>query len=308
MKTIVVTGGAGFIGSHLCDALIKENRVICVDNLGSGSFDNIRHLLTNPNFLFIEYDVTSPLLLAAKIDEIYHLASRASPVDYQEYPVETALTNSIGLNNMIRLAKKNNATILFSSTSEAYGEPKEHPQKESYWGNVNPVGIRSCYDESKRFGEALLMAYHRKYSTKIKIVRIFNTYGPRMRKNDGRVIPNFIMQALHNEPITIYGDGSQTRSFCYVSDLVDGLIKMMASDSTGPKNLGNPGEYTILELAQKIIELTGSQSELVFKELPADDPTRRRPDISEARKLLGWEPLVPLVEGLKPTIEHFKNV
>ena len=254
----LVTGGAGFIGSHLCEYLLKEgHEVICVDNLGSGNFDNVRHLTENKKFRFIKHNIIEPLqLIEGKIDYIFHLASRASPQDYQQYPVETALANSVGTDRMAKLALAKNARILFTSTSEAYGEPKEHPQKESYWGNVNPVGVRSCYDESKRFAEALLMGYHREYNVDIKIVRIFNTYGPRMRLDDGRVIPNFITQALQNKPLTIYGDGSQTRSFCYVDDMVEGIVKMMKSDEIGPKNLGNPKEYTVLETAKLIKKLT----------------------------------------------------
>ena len=309
MKTIIVTGGAGFIGSHLCDLLIeKGNKVICLDNLGSGNAENIKHLLDNENFIFIKHNVIDKFETSEDIDQIYHLASRASPVDYQTYPVETALTNSIGTKNMLDLAKEKNATILFASTSEAYGEPKVHPQTEDYWGNVNPIGIRSCYDESKRFGEALMMAYMREYGTDIKIVRIFNTYGPRMRKDDGRVIPNFIMQALEDKDITIYGDGSQTRSFCYVSDLICGLYLMINSKYVGPKNLGNPKEYTILETAKKIKELIKSDSNFIFKELPKDDPTRRRPDITLARDLLDWEPKINFDDGLKKTVEFFKSI
>lgn len=305
---IIVTGGAGFIGSHLCEFLVnKGENVICIDNLGSGRAENIGHLKERSNFRFVKHDVTKPYEETEKIDQIYHLASRSSPMDYQQFPVETALANSVGLNNMIKIALKNDAVILFSSTSEAYGEPKIHPQPENYWGNVNPVGIRSCYDESKRFGEALLMAYHRKYNAKVKIVRIFNTYGPRMRKDDGRVIPNFIQQALNNRPITIYGDGKQTRSFCYITDLIDGIAKMMESNETGPKNLGNPNEMTILDTAKKIIEISGSKSNIVFQKLPEDDPTKRQPDISEARRLLGWEPEVSFGEGIKETIEWFRN-
>jgi nucleoside-diphosphate-sugar epimerase len=306
---IVVTGGAGFIGSHLCERLLKEGHdILCVDNLGSGTMDNIQHLMKNKNFKFIKHNVIEPLqLIEGRIDQIYHLASRASPIDYQEYPVETALANSVGTDRMAKLALDKNARILFSSTSEAYGEPREHPQKESYWGNVNPVGVRSCYDESKRFGEALLMAYYREYGVDIKIVRIFNTYGPRMRLDDGRVIPNFITQALKDEPITIYGEGKQTRSFCYVEDLVDGLIRMMNSKEIGPKNLGNPKEFTILETANLIKKYTNSKSELVFKPLPKDDPTKRQPDISHARELLEWEPKVKFEDGLKKTIEWFKT-
>jgi nucleoside-diphosphate-sugar epimerase len=306
---IIVTGGAGFIGSHLCERLLKEgNNVICVDNLGSGNIENIQHLLPNKNFRFIKHNVIEPLQrIEGKIDQIYHLASRASPIDYQEYPVETALANSVGTDRMVNLALDKNARILFTSTSEAYGEPREHPQKESYWGNVNPVGVRSCYDESKRFGEALMMAYHREYGVDIKIVRIFNTYGPRMRVDDGRVIPNFITQALKNKSITIYGDGKQTRSFCYVEDMVDGIIKMMNSKEIGPKNLGNPKEFTMLDTAKLIIKFTGSKSKLVYMPLPEDDPTKRQPDISKAREFLGWEPKVDFEMGLKKTIDWFNE-
>lgn len=305
----LVTGGAGFIGSHLCERLIKEgNEVICIDNLGSGNFENVRHLSSNKKFRFIKHNIIEPLqLIEGRIDGIYHLASRASPKDYQKYPVETALANSVGTNRMAKLALAKNAKILFTSTSEAYGEPKEHPQKETYWGNVNPVGIRSCYDESKRFGEALLMAYYREYNVDIKIIRIFNTYGPRMRIDDGRVIPNFISQCLQNKPITIYGDGSQTRSFCYVDDLVEGIIKMMNSKERGPKNLGNPREFTILETAKLIKKMTNSSSKLVFEKLPTDDPSKRQPDISKARALLNWEPKINFEEGLKITIKIFKE-
>lgn len=308
MRTII-TGGAGFIGSHLSDYLLdKGNEVICIDNFCTGHINHIKHSLNNKSFRFIKHDITESFNIYGKIDQIYHLASRASPVDYQKYPIHTALTNSIGTNNLVKLALKKNATLLFSSTSEAYGEPKVHPQREDYWGNVNPVGIRSCYDESKRFGEALLMAYHRSKNAKIKIVRIFNTYGPRLRPGDGRVISNFIIQCLKNEPITIYGDGKQTRSFCYVSDTVDGLFKMINSGEIGPKNIGNPNEITILNLAKKIKKLTKSNSEFVFKELPKDDPTKRRPDISKARKLLNWKPEINMNDGLIKTINWFKQI
>jgi dTDP-glucose 4,6-dehydratase len=305
----LVTGGSGFIGSHLCERLLKDGHdVICIDNLGSGNFDNIKHLANNRHFTFIKHNVIEQLqLIEGKIDFIFHLASRASPKDYQEYPVETALANSVGTDRMAKLALAKNSKILFTSTSEAYGEPKEHPQRESYWGNVNPVGIRSCYDESKRFGEALLMAYHREYKVDVKIVRIFNTYGPRMRIDDGRVIPNFITQALQGKAMTIYGDGSQTRSFCYVDDMVEGLLRMMKSTETGPKNLGNPKEYTIIQTARIIKEIIGSESEFVYKDLPKDDPTKRQPDISMARNLLSWEPKVEFDEGLKKTILYFKK-
>lgn len=307
MSTALITGGAGFIGSHLCDFLIKkEDRVICIDNMGSGTGRNIEHLKENSNFSFIEHDIIKPLELNEKIERIYHLASRASPADFPKFPIEILMTNSVGTYNMLELARKNNAKILFASTSEVYGDPKEHPQKETYWGNVNPTGPRSCYDESKRFGEALCFAYNREYGTDIKIVRIFNTYGTRMRPNDGRVIPNFIKQALNNKPLTVYGDGSQTRSFCYVSDLIEGICKMMESDITGPVNLGNPSEISILETAKLIKKLTDSKSEIVFKPLPKDDPVRRRPDITLAKKKLGWEPRIGFEEGLKKTIEWFK--
>jgi len=308
MKTVLVTGGAGFIGSHLCELLLKRgHKVICADNLGSGNRRNVEHLLTNDNFSFMQHDIVNPLHVDGPLDQIYHLASRASPVDYQQYPVETALANSMGTHNMIKLAMEKNATLLFSSTSEAYGEPKVHPQVESYWGNVNPVGVRSCYDESKRFGEALLMAYKRQYNVDIKIVRIFNTYGPRMRLDDGRVIPNFITQVLKNKPITIYGDGMQTRSLCYVSDLVDGLYMMMNSGHVGPKNLGNPEEITMLDLAKKIKNIAASSSEFVFHPLPEDDPTKRQPDISMAMQMLGFQPRVSMDEGLQKTVEWFKE-
>jgi dTDP-glucose 4,6-dehydratase len=317
---IIITGGAGFIGSHLCEFLLnKGDNIICVDNLGSGDRKNIKEFENKENFVFIEFDITKSLEEFEKIIEekgfgkenkihqIYHLASRASPNDYQEFPVETALSNSLGLNNMIKLSMKHDAVVLFSSTSEAYGQPKVHPQPETYWGNVNPVGIRSCYDESKRFGEALMMAYHRKFKAKVKIIRIFNTYGPKMRKDDGRVIPNFIQQALNNEEITIYGNGEQTRSFCYVTDLVEGIVKMMNSAEIGPKNLGNPREMTILECAQKVIDAAGSNSKLMFNTLPEDDPTKRQPDISSARQFLDWEPKIEFEEGIKKTIEWFKE-
>ncbi len=308
MSWVLVTGGAGFIGSHLCDYLIRTGHdVICVDNLGSGTKENIKHLMKLKNFRFIEHDIIKPFDIKEDIYQIYHLASRASPRDYEEYPIETALTNSVGTLNMIKLAMKKNSTLLFTSTSEAYGEPKVHPQIENYWGNVNPIGKRSCYTESKRFGEALIMAYYRKFGIKIKIVRIFNTYGPRMRKHDGRVIPNFIEQCLSNKSITIFGDGSQTRSFCYISDMVDGIYKMMHSGWVGPKNLGNPSEITILELAKLIKRLTKSKSKFVYKELPEDDPTKRQPDISKARQMLDWQPKVRLEEGLKRTIEWFRK-
>ena len=304
MTRILITGGAGFIGSHLCDYLIKKgNDVICVDNLFSGSKDNIRHLLSHPCFKFIHHDITNPLFI--EVDQIFHLACPASPVHYQYNPIKTIKTNVMGTINMLGLAKRVGARILLSSTSEVYGNPKVHPQKEEYWGNVNPIGPRSCYDEGKRVAETLMMDYHRQNNVDIRIVRIFNTYGPRMALDDGRVISNFIVQALKGEPITVYGDGGQTRSFCYVSDLIEGLIKAMESDLIGPVNLGNPNEIKIIELAKTILKLTNSKSEIVFRPLPPDDPIRRCPDITLARKRLNWQPIVPLEEGLKETIRYF---
>lgn len=307
MKTDIVTGGAGFIGSHLCEYLLERgDHVICVDKLSSGKTDNIQHLMNNPNFTFREADITAKEL-DDNVDFIYHFASRASPVDYQEHPVETALSNSLGTHNMIKLALKNDATLLFASTSEIYGDPEEHPQTEEYWGNVNPIGLRSCYDESKRFGEALIMSYIRQHGLKAKIIRIFNTYGPRMRIDDGRVIPNFMKQSLNNEPITVYGDGSQTRSYCFVKDLVEGICRMMNSGETGPINLGNLDEYSIIDTANIIKSLTKSSSEITFKKLPDDDPAKRRPDITKARERLGWEPKVNFEDGLKQTLEYFRK-
>ena len=304
MARILITGGAGFIGSHLCDYLIeKGNYVICVDNLFSGSKDNIHHLLSHPCFKFIHHDITDPLFI--EVDQIFHLACPASPVHYQYNPIKTIKTNVMGTINMLGLAKRVGARILLSSTSEVYGNPKVHPQKEEYWGNVNPIGPRSCYDEGKRVAETLMMDYHKQNNVDIRIVRIFNTYGPRMAVDDGRVISNFIVQALKGEPITVYGDGGQTRSFCYVSDLIEGLIKAMESDLIGPVNLGNPNEIKIIELAKIILKLTNSKSEIVFRPLPPDDPIRRCPDITLARKRLNWQPIVPLEEGLKETIRYF---
>ena len=306
MSNVIVTGGAGFIGSWLCEYLLKQgDKVDCVDNLSSGKRENIEYLMNNPNFGFIEADVTD-FLFEGEVDQIYHLASRASPVDYQDHPVETALSNSIGTHNMIKLALDNDAVLLFASTSEVYGDPREHPQTEDYWGNVNPIGVRSCYDESKRFGEALIMSYMRQNNLKAKIVRIFNTYGPRMRTDDGRVIPNFVSQALKNEPITVYGDGKQSRSFCYIDDLVLGLHKMMNSEETGPVNLGNSEEYAIMDAANMIKDSTNSSSEIVFRELPKDDPVKRRPDITKAKERLGWEPEMDFKDGLQKTIEFFR--
>lgn len=306
MKKILITGGAGFLGSNLCEKLLNQgNKVICLDNLYTGKEKNIHHLLNNPNFEFIIHDVINPIDI--KVDEIYNLACPASPPFYQAQPIETTKTCVYGAINMLELAKKNNAKILQASTSEVYGEPEIHPQPENYRGNVNPIGIRSCYDEGKRAAESLFFDYHRIYNVNIKIIRIFNTYGPKMNPDDGRVVSNFIVQALNNQPITIYGDGNQTRSFCYVDDLLNGMVKLMNSNITGPINIGNPGEFTMLELAEKIINLTNSKSQLIFKPLPGDDPTRRKPDISLAKKELNWEPTINLEEGLKRTIEYFKD-
>ncbi|OAV67768.1 dTDP-glucose 4,6-dehydratase [Bacteroidales bacterium Barb6] len=308
MKQIVVTGGAGFIGSHLCERLLKEgNTVICIDNYFTGRKQNIVHLLDNPYFELVRHDITFPYYVEA--DEIYNLACPASPVHYQFDPVSTVKTSVIGAINMLGLAKRIKARILQASTSEVYGDPSVHPQKESYWGNVNPIGIRSCYDEGKRCAETLFMDYHRQNKVDIKIIRIFNTYGTNMRPDDGRVISNFIVQALKGEALTIYGDGTQTRSFQYVDDLIEGMIRMMATDHfTGPVNIGNPNEFTMLELAEMVIRLTNSTSKIIFQPLPADDPKQRRPDISLAKeKLNGWEPKIPLEEGLKRTINYFHH-
>lgn len=310
MKTIVVTGGAGFLGSNLCDVLIKNNeKVICVDNLFTGSKDNIEHLLTNGNFEFINHDIIEPLFLdTLMIDQIYNLACPASPIQYQINPVRTIKANTIGVINMLGLAKKHRARILQASTSEVYGDPLEHPQKESYKGNVNTIGPRSCYDEGKRVAETLFFDYRRQHNLDIKVARIFNTYGPRMYENDGRVVSNFIVKALKNEPLEIYGNGLQTRSFCYVSDLITGLVTFMNTENfTGPVNIGNPIELEVKELAKKIIKLTKSKSKIIYKELPQDDPLKRRPDITLAKKMLKWEPKVPIDEGLTNTIEFFRQ-
>lgn len=306
-KKILVTGGAGFIGSHLCDRLLSAgHEVLCLDNFFTGSRENIGHLLRNDNFKIIDHDITEPF--DAPVSQIYNLACPASPIHYQFDPIKTVKTSTVGMVNMLELAQKHKARILQASTSEIYGDPEVHPQKETYWGNVNPIGPRSCYDEGKRVAETLCMDYFREKKVDIRIVRIFNTYGPRMHRNDGRVVSNFIVQALMGSPITIYGDGSQTRSFAYVSDTVDGLIKMMEQDdSVGPINIGNPTENSMKELAEKIIALIGSKSKIVFKSLPEDDPKRRRPDISLAKKILHWEPFVSLEDGLKKTIEYFSQ-
>jgi len=307
MKRVLVTGGAGFIGSHLCERLVNEGRdVVCLDNYFTGSKDNIRHLLGCGNFELVRHDVTSPYYI--EVDEIYNLACPASPIHYQYNPIKTVKTSVMGAINMLGLAKRVRAVILQASTSEVYGDPEIHPQTEDYWGHVNPIGIRSCYDEGKRMAETLFMDYHRQNGVKIKIVRIFNTYGPRMRADDGRVVSNFIVQALRGEPITIYGDGSQTRSFQYVSDLVEALVRMTGTgdEVTGPVNIGNPAEFTVLALAETVRELTGSRSEIVRRPLPSDDPRQRKPDIALAHELLdGWQPAVQLREGLTRTIEYF---
>ena len=308
-KRILITGGAGFLGSHLCERLLAEgNDILCVDNFYSGTKDNVAHLMGNPHFELMRHDVTFPLYV--EVDEIYNLACPASPVHYQWDPVQTTKTSVHGAINMLGLAKRTKARIFQASTSEVYGDPEVHPQPESYWGKVNPIGIRSCYDEGKRCAETLFFDYHRQHQVDIKVARIFNTYGPRMHPNDGRVVSNFIVQALRGEDITIYGDGSQTRSFCYVDDLIEGFVRLMASPDgvTGPINLGNPNEFTIRQLAEMVIELTGSASKLVFKPLPADDPMQRQPDIRLARERLGWEPTVPLREGLGHTIAFFDRL
>ncbi len=309
MNRILVTGGAGFLGSHLCERLLNEgNDVICVDNLFTGSKDNIRKLIGNPYFEFIRHDVTEPLYV--EVDQIYNLACPASPPHYQYNPIKTAKTSVYGAMNMLGLAKRTHARILQASTSEVYGNPEVHPQPESYRGNVNPIGIRSCYDEGKRMAETLFFDYHRQHDVDIKVIRIFNTYGPRMNQNDGRVVSNFIVQALKGEDITIYGDGSQTRSFCYVDDMIEGMIRMMNSRNgfTGPVNLGNPGEFTMKQLADIVIELTHSSSKIVYMPLPSDDPTQRKPIIDLAKKELSWQPTIKLEDGLKKTIEYFKTV
>ena len=306
-KIVLVTGGAGFIGSHLCTRLIKEGyQVICMDNLITGKEANITHLLESPNFQFVRHDVSKYINISEPLDYILHFASPASPIDYQKIPIQTLKAGSLGTHNTLGLALAKKSKYMLASTSEVYGDPLINPQPESYWGNVNPIGIRGCYDEAKRFAEAIVMAYHRIHKVDTRIVRIFNTYGPRMRKNDGRAAPNFINQALKNKPITVYGDGKQTRSFCYVSDLIEGIYKLMMSDINKPVNLGNPDEYTIIEFAEIIKKLTKSKSEIIFKELPIDDPHVRCPDISKANKELAWEPRISLENGLKETIEWFK--
>lgn len=308
-KQVLITGGAGFVGSHLCERLLNDgNDVICVDNFFTGTKDNVLHLLDNPHFELMRHDVTFPLYV--EVDEIYNLACPASPIHYQHDPVQTTKTSVHGAINMLGLAKRVNAKIFQASTSEVYGDPQVHPQTEDYWGHVNPIGYRSCYDEGKRCAETLFFDYRRQHNLRIKVARIFNTYGPKMHPNDGRVVSNFIMQALQNQDITIYGDGQQSRSFCYVDDLVEVFVRFMASDDdfTGPMNTGNPGEFTIKELAEKVIDLIGSSSKLVYKPLPSDDPIQRQPDISLAKSKLGWKPGIQLEEGLKKTIPYFEGM
>ncbi|HEX7958586.1 MAG TPA: UDP-glucuronic acid decarboxylase family protein [Terriglobales bacterium] len=304
---ILVTGGAGFLGSHLCDALLAEgHRVLCVDSLITGRAANIAHLKSEPRFEFRELDITEPYE-CGPVDYIFDFASPASPVDYMQHGIETLKVGSLGVFNTVELARKHNATFFLASTSECYGDPHEHPQKESYWGNVNPVGPRSVYDESKRFAEATTVAYHRYHKVDIRIVRIFNTYGPRLQLNDGRVISNFMKQALRGEDLTVYGDGSQTRSFCYVSDEIEGILKLAWSRETEPTNIGNPDEFTILECAKEVLAVTDSKSKIAFKPLPQDDPKQRRPDITKAKRLLGWEPTTDLRTGLKLSLDYFRN-
>ena len=307
METVCITGGAGFIGSHLCDYFLdRGQRVVCLDNLLTGSTDNIAHL-HNRDFLYINHDVTQYIFLAGSVHYILHFASPASPIDYQLLPIQTLKVGSLGTHKALGLAREKGARFLLASTSEVYGDPLEHPQKETYWGNVNPVGPRGVYDEAKRFAEAMTMAYHRHHGLETRIVRIFNTYGPRMRLDDGRAIPTFLRQALFNEDLTVFGDGSQTRSFCYVSDLVEGLGRLLLSDQTGPVNLGNPAEMSLLQLAETILRLTRSRSRIAFRPLPEDDPRVRQPDITLARQALGWEPKVALEEGLSLTIDDFRR-
>lgn len=308
MPRALVTGGAGFLGSHLCTYMLdKGYEVICMDNLITGDMDNVGHLFGNKNFSFIKYDVTNFIHVEGEIDFIYHFASPASPIDYLELPIQTLKVGSLGTHKALGLAKEKKATFILASTSEVYGDPLIHPQQESYWGNVNPVGPRGVYDEAKRFAEAMTMAYHRYHGVSTRIVRIFNTYGPRMRLNDGRALPNFMTQGLQGKPITVFGDGSQTRSFCFVQDLIRGIFLLANSDETDPVNIGNPHELTILDFAKKVVELTGSRSEIAYKPIPEDDPKVRQPDITRAREILGWEPEVTLDEGLAQTLDYFKK-
>ena len=304
---ILLTGGAGFLGSHLAERLLKEgHQVVCMDNLITGNTDNIAHLSGNENFEFIKHDVSKYIYVKGKIDAVMHFASPASPIDYLEHPIKTLKVGSLGTHNALGVAKEHNARFLLASTSEVYGDPLVNPQPETYWGNVNPIGPRGVYDEAKRFGEAITLAYHRAHGVDTKIVRIFNTFGERMRVHDGRVVPNFVDQALKGEPLTVYGDGAQTRSFCYVSDLVEGIYRLLNSDLNEPVNIGNPREMSIVQFAEKIIELTGSASKIVYEDLPINDPKVRRPDITKAKEKLGWEPVVELEDGLKRTIAFFK--
>jgi dTDP-glucose 4,6-dehydratase len=307
MRT-VITGGAGFVGSHLCERFLAEGHiVVCVDNFITGSPANLEHLRSSDRFTFVRHDISHPFEIDNPVDNVLHFASPASPVDYLRHPIPTLKVGSLGTYNTLGLAKLHKARYLLASTSEVYGDPQEHPQREDYWGHVNPIGLRGVYDEAKRFAEAMTMAYHRSHGVLTHICRIFNTYGERMRLDDGRVLPNFMGQALRGEPLTIYGDGSQTRSFCYISDLVEGIVRLLATDFHDPVNLGNPNEVSILDFAKEVIALTGSRSTIVFKPLPQDDPRVRRPDIERARRLLGWEPRIDRHEGLRPTLEHFRN-
>lgn len=308
MATAVITGGSGFLGSHLCDKLINEGMtVICIDNLLTGSLDNIQHLFGNPNFRFINHDVTNFIHVPGKVDYILHFASPASPIDYHQLPIQTLKVGSLGTHKALGLAKEKGARFLLASTSEVYGDPLEHPQKETYWGNVNPIGPRGVYDEAKRFAEALTMAYQRYHNLETRIVRIFNTFGTRMRLNDGRAIPAFFSQALNNEPITVFGDGTQTRSFIYIDDEVDGIYRLLLSDENEPVNIGNPEEITVKQIAEEIIQITNSSSKIIYNPLPVDDPQVRQPDISKAKHILGWEPKVQRIDGLKKTMEYFRN-
>ncbi len=307
-KRVMITGGAGFIGSHLCERFLREDfEVLCLDNLITGEIDHIEHLFENKNFTFLQKDITNYIHVTGELHYILHFASPASPIDYLELPIQTMKVGSLGTHNVMGLALAKDARVLFASTSEVYGDPLVHPQTEDYWGNVNPVGPRGVYDEAKRFSEAMVMAYNRRHGVETRIVRIFNTFGPRMRRRDGRVVPAFMDQALHGEDLTVFGDGSQTRSFCYVSDLVEGIYRLMFSDHEMPVNIGNPSEMTILEFAKKIIEISGAKSSIVYKDLPVDDPKQRKPNITLAKKLLDWEPKVGLEQGLRNTLAYFKQ-
>ncbi|PIP79766.1 MAG: NAD-dependent dehydratase [Ignavibacteria bacterium CG22_combo_CG10-13_8_21_14_all_37_15] len=308
-KTAVVTGGAGFLGSHLCDKLLSEGmKVICIDNLLTGNLNNISHLFGNENFSFLKHDITNFIFVPGKVDYILHFASPASPIDYLKLPIQTLKVGSLGTHKVLGLAKEKKARLLIASTSEVYGDPEIHPQEETYWGNVNPIGPRGVYDEAKRFAEAITMAYHRYHGVETRIVRIFNTYGPRMRLDDGRALPAFVGQALRGQDITVFGDGSQTRSFCYVSDLVDGIFRLLLSDVVDPVNIGNPDEITIQQFAEEVLKIMDSKSKIIYKPLPEDDPKVRQPNIEKAKRILGWEPKIGRAEGLKITIEYFKNL